>query len=96
MISYIKSRTSYITHFPLELALEIVNEPGARAPHAQFPQSFPDLPKPSNYKIGSCIAECGSNFGELLLFDRLLSKAATKEEKQAFLAALLDSFGMSV
>jgi oligoendopeptidase F len=52
--------------------------------------------KPSNYRIGSCIAECGSNFGELLLFDRLLSKAATKEEKQAFLTALLDSFGMSV
>ena len=52
--------------------------------------------KPSNYKIGSCIAECGSNFGELLLFDRLLSKADSKEEKQAFLAALLDSFGMSV
>ena len=52
--------------------------------------------KPSNYNIGSCIAECGSNFGELLLFDRLLSKADSKEEKQAFLAALLDSFGMSV
>jgi oligoendopeptidase F len=52
--------------------------------------------KPSNYKIGSCIAECGSNFGELLLFDRLLSKSTTIEEKQAFLASMLDSFGMSV
>jgi oligoendopeptidase F len=52
--------------------------------------------KPSNYKIGSCIAECGSNFGELLLFDRLLSKTTTKEEKQAILATVLDSFGMSV
>ena len=51
--------------------------------------------KPSNYKIGSCIAECGSNFGELLLNERLLSKAATKEEKQAVLATVLDSFGMS-
>ena len=51
--------------------------------------------KPSNYKIGSCIAECGSNFGELLLIERLLSKAATKEEKQAVLATLLDSFGMT-
>jgi oligoendopeptidase F len=52
--------------------------------------------KPSNYKIGSCIAECGSNFGERLLFDRLLSKTTTKEEKQAILATVLDSFGMSV
>ncbi|TET71992.1 hypothetical protein E3J39_03525 [Candidatus Bathyarchaeota archaeon] len=51
--------------------------------------------KPSNYKIGSCIAECGSNFGELLLIERLLSKAATKEEKQAVLATLLDGFGMT-
>jgi oligoendopeptidase F len=51
--------------------------------------------KPSNYKIGSCIAECGSNFGELLLIERLLSKAATKKEKQAVLATLLDSFGMT-
>jgi len=51
--------------------------------------------KPSNYMIGSCIAECGSNFGELLLNERLLSKATTKEEKQAFLATVLDSFGMS-
>ena len=51
--------------------------------------------KPSNYEIGSCIAECGSNFGELLLTERLLSKAETKEEKQAILANVLDEFGMA-
>ncbi len=51
--------------------------------------------KPSNYRIGSCIAECGSYFGELLLNERLLNKATTKEERQAFLATLLDGFGMS-
>jgi len=51
--------------------------------------------KPSNYRIGSCIAECGSNFGELLLNERLLSKAKTKKERQAVLATLLDSFGMT-
>jgi len=51
--------------------------------------------KPSNYEIGSCIAECGSNFGELLLTERLLSKAKTKEEKQAILANVLDEFGMA-
>jgi oligoendopeptidase F len=51
--------------------------------------------KPSNFDIGSCIAETGSIFGELLLTERLLSKAKTKEEKQAILANVLDEFGMS-
>ncbi len=51
--------------------------------------------KPSNYDIGSCIAETGSIFGELLLTERLLSKAKTKEEKQAILANVLDEFGMA-
>jgi oligoendopeptidase F len=51
--------------------------------------------KPSNYEIGSCIAETGSIFGELLLTERLLSKAKTKEEKQAILANILDEFGMT-
>jgi len=51
--------------------------------------------KPSNYEIGSCIAETGSVFGELLLTERLLSKAKTKAEKQAILATVLDKFGMA-
>ncbi len=51
--------------------------------------------KPSNYEIGSCIAETGSIFGELLLTERLLSKAKTKKEKQAILANVLDQFGMT-
>lgn len=51
--------------------------------------------KPSNYEIGSCIAETGSIFGELLLTERLLSKAKKKEEKQAILANILDEFGMA-
>lgn len=51
--------------------------------------------KPSNYEIGSCIAETGSIFGELLLTERLLSRAKTKEEKQAILANILDEFGMA-
>jgi oligoendopeptidase F len=51
--------------------------------------------KPSNYEIGSCIAETGSIFGELLLTERLLSKVKTKEEKQAILVAILDEFGMA-
>jgi oligoendopeptidase F len=51
--------------------------------------------KPSNLEIGSCIAETASIFGELLLTDRLLLKAKTKEEKQAILTNILDEFGMS-
>ncbi len=51
--------------------------------------------KPSNCEFGSCIAETGSIFGELLLTERLLEKAKTKQEKQAILMTVLDEFGMS-
>jgi oligoendopeptidase F len=51
--------------------------------------------RPSNYEIGSCIAECGSTFGELLLTDLLLDRAGTVEERQAILANVLDEFGMA-
>ncbi len=51
--------------------------------------------KPSNLEIGSCIAETGSVFGELLLTEHLLKKAKTKEEKQAILANVWDEFGMA-
>lgn len=51
--------------------------------------------KPSNCEVGSCAAETGSIFGELLLTERLLKKAKSKEEKQAILAIVLDEFGMA-
>jgi oligoendopeptidase F len=51
--------------------------------------------RPSNYEIGSCIAECGSTFGELLLTDLLLERARTVAERQAILANVLDEFGMA-
>ena len=51
--------------------------------------------KPSNYEIGSSIAEVGSIFGELLLTERLLAKAKSKEEKQAILAVVLDGAGFA-
>ena len=51
--------------------------------------------KPSNYEIGSCIAECGSVFGELLLTDRLLNEAKNNEERRVVLATVLDEFGMA-
>jgi oligoendopeptidase F len=51
--------------------------------------------KPSNCEVGSCAAETGSTFGELLLTEQLLKKAKSKEEKQAILAIVLDEFGMA-
>ncbi len=51
--------------------------------------------RPSNYEIGSCVAETGSIFGELLLTEKLLETAKTKEEKQAILAAVIDEFGQA-
>jgi oligoendopeptidase F len=51
--------------------------------------------KLSNYDIGSCIAECASTFGELLLAQRLLSNAKSKQEKQAVLVKILDEFGQA-
>jgi len=51
--------------------------------------------KPSNCEFGSCIAETGSIFGELLLTELLLKKARTKEEKQAIPSTVLDEFGMA-
>ncbi len=52
--------------------------------------------KPTNYELGSCVAEIGSNFGELLLTEKLLSQIDSKDEKQAILATVLDSFSDGV
>jgi oligoendopeptidase F len=49
--------------------------------------------RPTNCDVGSCVAETGSIFGELLLTERLLQKAKTKEEQQAILSVILDEFG---
>ena len=51
--------------------------------------------RPSNYEIGSCIAECGSTFGELLLTEHLLSNSSSAEEKMGVLCKVLDEFGMA-
>lgn len=48
---------------------------------------------PSNYEISYCVAETGSIFGELLIADKLLESAETREEKRAVLATVLDEFG---
>ena len=49
-----------------------------------------------NTDIGMCIAEVGSVFGELLLTEKLLSEAKTKQEKLAILNRVLDGFTLSV
>ncbi|TFG29022.1 hypothetical protein EU527_16505 [Candidatus Thorarchaeota archaeon] len=49
--------------------------------------------KPHNYEIGSCVAETGSIFGELLLAEKMLNQDISKAEKQAILASILDGFG---
>jgi oligoendopeptidase F len=51
--------------------------------------------KPSNCEVGSCAAETGSTFGELLLTEQLLKKARSKDERQAILAIVLDKFGLA-
>lgn len=48
-----------------------------------------------NYRIGSCIAETGSIFGELLLTEKLLEESDSDEAKRAVLAQVLDEFGMA-
>jgi len=63
--------------------------------HAVHDYLVSRLQKPSNCQMGSCLAETASTFGELLLTDRLLSKAKTREEKQAILVHVLDTFGIT-
>ena len=48
--------------------------------------------KPFNLQYSYCIAEVGSIFGELLLTEKLLGMAESKEEKQVLLAKVLDEF----
>jgi oligoendopeptidase F len=52
--------------------------------------------KPINTDIGMCIAEVASIFGELLLTDKLIAEAKTKDEKIEILMRVLDEFGQTV
>lgn len=49
--------------------------------------------KPSNCEISYCVAETGSIFGELLITDKLIGQAKTKEERRSILATVCDEFG---
>jgi oligoendopeptidase F len=63
--------------------------------HAMHSYLLSRAQKPSNCEVGSCMAEAGSIFGELLLTERLLQEVKSQEEKQAILAVVLDEFGTS-
>jgi oligoendopeptidase F len=49
----------------------------------------------SNFSAGSCIAETGSIFGELLLTDQLLKDSTSEEEQLAVLDTVWEEFGMA-
>ena len=51
--------------------------------------------KLSNFSAGSCIAETGSIFGELLLTDQLLKEASSDQERLAVLDTVWEAFGMA-
>lgn len=48
---------------------------------------------PTNFDVSYCVAETGSIFGELLVTEKLIEKAKTKEEKRSILATVCDEFG---
>lgn len=51
---------------------------------------------PLNWRTSSCLAEMGSIFGELLLTEKILSMAESKEQKIEILSSLLNGFYYTV
>jgi len=51
---------------------------------------------PLNWRTSSCLAEMGSIFGELLLTDKILSMAESKEQKIETLSSVLNNFFYTV
>jgi oligoendopeptidase F len=64
--------------------------------HAMHAYLYTREQSPANCDIGSCIAECGSTFGELLLTEKILEEAKSKEDRQVALANILDELGIAV
>jgi oligoendopeptidase F len=91
---YFAGKTAYILlSFNKKLGdVYILAHENGHAVHAYLGSRAQKL---SNYDVGACIAECGSIFGELLLTQRLLSSAKSRQDKQAVLAKVLDEFGMA-
>lgn len=64
--------------------------------HAMHAHLFTREQSPANCDVGSCIAECGSTFGELLLTEELMAEAKSKEDRQVALVTILDELGIAV
>jgi oligoendopeptidase F len=64
--------------------------------HAVHAYLYTREQSPANCDIGSCIAECGSTFGELLLTEKLLAEAKGKDDRQVALSTILDELGIAV
>jgi oligoendopeptidase F len=64
--------------------------------HAMHGHLYSRAQRPSNCRISSCVAECGSTFSELLLTDHLLSKATSSDQRREILAEVLSAFDTCV
>jgi oligoendopeptidase F len=92
--SWLSGKTAFILqsfHGTLSDVYTLAHEMG----HAIHTYLYSRAQTPSNCETGSCLAEIGSIFSELLLTEKLLSKAKTQEEKQIILTTILDEFGMA-
>jgi len=64
--------------------------------HAAHAYMYTQAQNYSNCHVSLCMAECGSLMGELLLADRLLGQATSREERKAILLKVLDGFTVAV
>ncbi len=92
--SWLKGKSAYILQSFNGRMMDVFTQTHELG-HAMHDYLASRAQKPSNCEIGSCVAETGSIFGELLLTEQLLKKADSKEEKQAILATVLDEFGIA-
>jgi len=92
--SWLKGRSAYILQ-SFNGKIEDVYTQAHELGHAVHNYLASRAQKPTNCDTGSCAAETGSIFGELLLTERLLAKARTKEERQTILANVLNDFGIA-
>jgi oligoendopeptidase F len=92
--SWLKGRSAYILQ-SFNGKIEDLYTQAHELGHAVHNYLASRAQKPTNCDTGSCAAETGSIFGELLLTEHLLAKARTKEERQTILANILNDFGIA-
>jgi oligoendopeptidase F len=92
--SWLSGKTAFILqsfHGTLSDVYTLAHEMG----HAIHTYLYSRAQTASNCETGSCLAEIGSIFSELLLTEKLLSNASTQVERQIILTTILDEFGMA-